>query len=123
MPRIEAFEAHTQRYEAWFDQHQAAYLSELLALRALVPWSGRGLEIGVGTARFAAPLGIQVGIDPSPKMLELAATRGIKCEASSVLDFLPGDSMPWEKRKRSKKSGLRKPIEQTLAIKQAFGFR
>jgi hypothetical protein len=53
----------------------------------------------------------------------LAATRGIKCHASSVLDFMPGDSMTWEKRKRSKRSGLRKPIEQTLAIKQAFGFR
>jgi hypothetical protein len=53
----------------------------------------------------------------------LAATRGIKCEASSVLDFLPSDSMPWEKRRRRKKRGLRKPIEQSLAIKQAFGFR
>jgi ubiquinone/menaquinone biosynthesis C-methylase UbiE len=90
MPRIEAFEAHAQRYEAWFDQHQAAYLSELLALRALVPWSGRGLEIGVGTARFAAPLGIQVGIDPSPKMLELAATRGITV-VKGTAEALPFD--------------------------------
>jgi hypothetical protein len=54
----------------------------------------------------------------------LAATRGVECESASVLDFLPGDSMPWEKRKkRQKKKGLRKPQEQIFAIKNAFGFR
>lgn len=78
MPKIAPFEANPQRYEAWFNRHTAAYLSELLALRALVPWFGRSLEIGVGSARFAAPLGIEVGVDPSPAMLSLAAARGIK---------------------------------------------
>jgi hypothetical protein len=54
----------------------------------------------------------------------LAATRGIECKASSVLDFMPGDSMPWKKRKnRQRKKGLRKSQEQIFAIKQAFGFR
>jgi len=77
MLRIAPFEAHSRRYEAWFAKHEAAYLSELLALRPFVPWSGRGIEIGVGSGRFAAPLGVQVGIDPSPKMLALAAARGI----------------------------------------------
>ena len=77
MPRIAAFEAHSERYEAWFARNEAAYLSELLAVRAFLPWSGRGLEIGVGSGRFAAPLGIQVGVDPSPAMLALAAARGI----------------------------------------------
>jgi hypothetical protein len=55
MPRIEPFEAHAERYEAWFERHPAAYASELLALRPFVPLSGRGLEIGVGSGRFAAP--------------------------------------------------------------------
>jgi len=32
-----SFEAHHQRYEAWFEKHEAAYLSELLALRPFVP--------------------------------------------------------------------------------------
>ena len=45
MPRDAPFEAHHQRYEAWFDKHQFAYLSELLALRPFVPWEGRGIEI------------------------------------------------------------------------------
>ena len=77
MPRSEPFEQHTGRYEAWFEHHDAAYVSELLALRPFVPMTGRGLEIGVGSARFGAPLGVQVGIDPSPAMLDVARARGI----------------------------------------------
>ena len=38
MPRIEPFEAHAERYDAWFERHQASYVSELLALRPFVPW-------------------------------------------------------------------------------------
>lgn len=78
MARDAAFEQHHQRYEDWFERHEPAYVSELLAMRAFVPWQGRGLEIGVGSGRFAAPLGIQVGVDPSPAMLEYAAERGIE---------------------------------------------
>ena len=78
MPRVAPFDAHHERYEAWFDQHEPAYISELLALRPFVPWEGRGLEIGVGSGRFAAPLGVQVGLDPSPAMLAHAAARGIE---------------------------------------------
>ena len=65
MPRTAPFEKYHDRYEQWFEEHRTAYVSELLALRPFVPWEGRGLEIGVGTARFAAPLGVQCGIDPS----------------------------------------------------------
>lgn len=78
MPRTEPFEAHHQRYEAWFGKHEAAYVSELLALRPFVPWVGRGIEIGVGSGRFAEPLGVQVGLDPSRAMLAYAAARGIE---------------------------------------------
>jgi len=77
VPRVAPFEAHSQRYEAWFETHEAAYLSELLALRPFVPWEGRGIEIGVGSGRFAAPLGVPMGVDPSPAMLVHAAARGI----------------------------------------------
>lgn len=76
-PRIAPFEAAWRCYEAWFARHESAYLSEPLAARAFVSWSGIGLEIGVGTGRFAAPLRIRVGIDPSPAMLAVAAARGI----------------------------------------------
>lgn len=78
MSAVSPFEVHHLRYETWFDKNAAAYISELLALRPFVPWQGRGIEIGVGSGRFAAPLGIQVGVDPSPAMLAYAAARGIK---------------------------------------------
>ncbi|MDP8299832.1 MAG: class I SAM-dependent methyltransferase, partial [Candidatus Tantalella remota] len=42
-----------------------------------LPEEGYGLEIGVGSGRFAAPLGIAKGIDPSKKMVELARERGV----------------------------------------------
>ncbi|MGB5985870.1 MAG: class I SAM-dependent methyltransferase [Desulfobacterales bacterium] len=72
-----SFDSHHARYEGWFAHHEAAYLSELLAVRAILPWQGVGLEIGVGTGRFAAPLGIRVGVDPSRAMLAYAAKRGV----------------------------------------------
>lgn len=87
MPRTAAFEAHHQRYETWFEKHEAAYISELLALRAFVPWEGRGIEIGVGSGRFAAPLGVQVGVDPSPSMLVYAAARGIEVAEGTAEDL------------------------------------
>ncbi|MCC7325726.1 MAG: methyltransferase domain-containing protein [Burkholderiales bacterium] len=83
-----AFEQHTARYEAWFERHDAAYISELLALRPFVPLQGRGLEIGVGSGRFAAPLGIQMGIDPSPAMLAHARARGLDV-IQAVAERLP----------------------------------
>ena len=88
MPRVAPFDAHWSRYEAWFQRHEAAYLSELLALRAFVPWSGLGIEIGAGSGRFAAPLGVQVGVDPSPRMLALAAAPGIEV-VEGVAEKLP----------------------------------
>lgn len=88
MAREAAFEAHHQRYEAWFEHHETAYLSELLALRAFLPWEGEGLEIGVGSGRFAGPLGVQVGVDPSPAMLGYAAERGIEV-VEGVAEDLP----------------------------------
>ena len=88
MPKDDPFEAEAERYDAWFDRHAHAYLSELLALRAFVPLQGRGLEIGVGTGRFAAPLGVALGIDPAPAMLARAAQRGVQV-ARGVAERLP----------------------------------
>ena len=78
MTRTAPYEAHAARYDAWFDQNQAAYVSELLALRPFVPVQGLGLEVGVGTGRFAAPLGVRVGLDPARAMLARAHARGIE---------------------------------------------
>ena len=88
MPTSEPFETHTERYEGWFDEHPDVYRSELEALGRLVPMDGYGLEIGVGSARFAAPLGIDVGVDPAGEMLEYARDRGISV-VRGVAEALP----------------------------------
>jgi SAM-dependent methyltransferase len=77
MPRTAPFERHHRRYDEWFVRHAAAYHSELLAVRALLPWQGPGLSIGVGTGRFAAPLGVQTAIDPARAVLAYASKRGL----------------------------------------------
>ena len=64
-PRTAAFEANIDRYDRWYEEHRRAYRAELDAVRRLLPAAGSGLEIGVGTGRFAAPLGVGVGLDPS----------------------------------------------------------
>jgi len=66
----------TKKYDAWYDTNKFAYLSELEALRKVLPEVGRGLEIDVGTGRFAVPLGIDIGIDSSKRMIEIAKERG-----------------------------------------------
>ena len=89
MPRTAPFEAHHRRYDDWFVRHATAYQSELLAVRALLPWRGLGLAIGVGTGRFAAPLGVQMGIDPAREVLDYTTRRGISAvqAAAEALPF------------------------------------
>jgi len=77
--RFRDFQALAERYDAWFEEHEEAYLSELEAIRSLMPGGpSLGLEVGVGTGRFASELGVQVGVDPAIRCLELARRRGIQ---------------------------------------------
>jgi ubiquinone/menaquinone biosynthesis C-methylase UbiE len=76
------FENFAQEYDAWFEQHLPVYESEIRAVKELLPPSGEGLEIGVGTGRFAAPLGIEVGVEPAKAMATIARKRGIKVYAA-----------------------------------------
>jgi ubiquinone/menaquinone biosynthesis C-methylase UbiE len=77
MAKIEPFEKHASDYEAWFENNRFVYESELRAIKEQLPKKGDGIEVGVGSGRFAAPLGIRLGVDPSSKMRELARNRGI----------------------------------------------
>ncbi len=73
---IAHFQETWKQYDAWYDAHPALYATEVAAVRKAVP-RGRGLEIGVGTGRFAAPLSIRFGADPSLNMLRPARRRGV----------------------------------------------
>ena len=78
MARIESFEKYSKEYDEWFMKNQNIYLSELNAIKSLVPSDKFGVEIGVGTGRFALPLRIKVGVEPSRKMVEISRKRGIQ---------------------------------------------
>lgn len=84
MPKTEPFDRYVQEYEAWFLDNRFAYVSELKAVQALLPKTGEGVEIGVGTGRFAAPLKIGLGVEPSAAMAELARKRGVEVETSAA---------------------------------------
>ena len=71
------FDRYYKRYDTWYDRNSFAYMSELEAIRKVLPKKGKGLEIGVGTGRFAASLGIEYGIDPSGNMIKIARKRGV----------------------------------------------
>lgn len=71
------FDRYYQKYDAWYDKHKFAYLSELEAIKKALPKRGKGLEIGVGTGRFASALGIGYGIEPSSNMVKIARQRGL----------------------------------------------
>jgi len=66
-------------YDRWFDKEGSLiFLTEMRALAEVSPELPKPwLEIGVGSGRFAQALGIEAGVDPSIKMVELARTRGV----------------------------------------------
>lgn len=84
---LELFEKNWKSYDDWYDENKAVYLSEINIFKPLIP-QGYGLEIGVGPGRFAQPLGVQVGIDPSFSMLKIAKSRGIET-FKGFGEFLP----------------------------------
>ncbi len=65
-------------YDRWYDENRNLYWPEILALKRVIKRNRFGLEIGVGSGRFALPLGVDVGIDPSFEMLQIARAKGIE---------------------------------------------
>jgi ubiquinone/menaquinone biosynthesis C-methylase UbiE len=84
------FDEHIEQYEKWFEINSFAYESELRAVKALLPRKKNGMEIGVGSGRFAAPLEIRLGVEPSAKMRKAAQRRGVDA-IDGVAEDLPFD--------------------------------
>ena len=95
MPRVKPFEEFPDHYENWFEENQAIYESELQALRTLLPKGKQVVEIGVGSGRFAAPLEIRTGVEPSAQMRKLARQRGIDAR-EGVAENLPLDDSQFD---------------------------
>ncbi|MHA1271175.1 MAG: class I SAM-dependent methyltransferase [Candidatus Helarchaeota archaeon] len=91
MDEIKIFEKYADEYDIWFEKNNYIYKSEIKALGKFIPKCGRGLEVGVGTGRFAVPLGIKIGIEPAKKMADIARNRGIKVE-NALAENIPYDN-------------------------------
>ena len=66
-------------YDTWFEEEgKPVFAIEVPAFHEVLPSLPKPwLEVGVGSGRFAQALGIETGIDPSIKLLEMARQRGI----------------------------------------------
>jgi ubiquinone/menaquinone biosynthesis C-methylase UbiE len=90
MPKIKPFEQNSDEYDAWFEKNRDAYQAELEAIRRVMPDSpGKILEVGVGSGKFAVPLGIKIGVEPSENMARKAEKQGIRVfrDAAENLPF------------------------------------
>ena len=78
IPSRRVFDEYAGEYDRWFDEHEEVYQAQVRMLRGAIPYHGRGLEVGVGSGRFAMPLGIRYGIDPSRGLVRMAQQWGIE---------------------------------------------
>jgi SAM-dependent methyltransferase len=78
MARTKPFDDYLDEYEEWFEQNDFVYLSEVEAVKHFIPDGKKGIEIGIGTGRFALPFNISEGVEPSEKMRNFALNKGLK---------------------------------------------
>lgn len=73
------FNKYYDEYNNWFEKNKYAYLTELEAIKHFYSenesdkhfYSGnKNIEIGIGSGKFAVPLNIKFGIDPSESMMK-----------------------------------------------------
>lgn len=88
MIKAASFNKNSSEYDIWYTENQNTYASELKAVECLIPQGLQGVEIGIGTGRFAKPLGITIGVEPSRPMAEIAKTHGINV-LEGVAEQLP----------------------------------
>jgi len=88
MARIAPFENYSDDYDRWFIDNSSVYAMELEAVREFIPDEKRGLDVGVGTGKFAIPFGIKTGVDPSSEMAVKSKNSGIDVSLA-VAEALP----------------------------------
>lgn len=77
MARTQPFDEHLDEYEDWFRKYFYVYESEVEAVRHFIPRNKKGIEIGVGTGRFAVPFNIREGVEPSLTMRNYSIRLGL----------------------------------------------
>lgn len=87
MAKTRPFEEYTEKYEDWFEENRYAYQSEVNAIKEILPGFKSAVEIGVGSGKFALPLNIKLGIEPSARMRKIAESRGINVIDAAAEDL------------------------------------
>jgi len=86
----EVFDKYAELYDQWYDKHRETFEKEVECFKKIIDAEKPWLEIGVGSGRFAEALGIEYGIDPAERMVELARKRGI----NAIVGY--GERLPYE---------------------------
>jgi ubiquinone/menaquinone biosynthesis C-methylase UbiE len=95
MPKTDPYDGRAEGYDRWYDEHKLVYEAELEAVGKLVPQYGTGLEIGIGTGRFARPLNISHGVEPSKDMRAFARSLGLDVVGGAA-ESLPYDDAQFD---------------------------
>lgn len=97
MPQTLPFNDHVAEYEEWYKKHPYVFKSEVAAIRELMPKGENihGIEVGLGTGRFAKALGIKEGIEPSVNMRALAQKKKIFV-MNAVAEKLPYKALQFD---------------------------
>ena len=76
---VSPFDDLASAYDAWFEgEGKPVFAIEVSAFHELLPSLPKPwLEVGVGSGRFAQALGIETGVDPSIKLIEMARRRDV----------------------------------------------
>lgn len=91
------FNDHVAEYEDWYKRYPFVFRSEVAAIKELLPRGEnvRGIEVGLGTGRFAKALGIKDGIEPAENMRAVAEGKGIFA-LNAVAENLPYKSLQFD---------------------------
>lgn len=96
MLKTHVFEEHAAEYDHWYEEHPQVFVSEVEALRIFLPaGNSSGIEVGLGTGRFAQALGIKEGVEPVEALRKMAVQRGIEV-MDGIAERLPYKDMRFD---------------------------
>lgn len=94
MAKTNAFDTHFNEYLEWFEQYPAVYNSEIIAIDThfdALPEKLSGIEVGIGTGKYALKLGIKQGVEPSKTLRDEAVKNGLEVMDAGAENLPYGD--------------------------------
>ena len=90
MSTARLFDEYYERYDSWFERNTVTAENEVRLVETVMEGAPKPIvEVGVGTGYFASKVNVDVGLDPSIKMLEVARMRGLELLVGGVGELAP----------------------------------